>query len=87
LFALINHPYQVIFGALDAVLIVVSDIEKNSILPLLQEVVVILCELLQLVSGVLGDVVKLLLPLILDITGIAGSLGVTRMLGGIGLPL
>ncbi|KAF9257168.1 hypothetical protein L218DRAFT_965575 [Marasmius fiardii PR-910] len=78
---------HVIFGALNAVLIVVSDTEKNSLLPLLQEVIVILCELLQLVFGVLGDVVKLLLPLILDITSIASSLGVTGLLGGIGLPL
>ncbi|KAF9262250.1 hypothetical protein L218DRAFT_945373 [Marasmius fiardii PR-910] len=78
---------HVIFGALNAVLIVVSDTEKNGLLPLLQEVVVILCELLQLVFGVLGDVVKLLLPLILDVAGIASSLGVTGLLGGIGLPL
>ncbi|KAF9262240.1 hypothetical protein L218DRAFT_945364 [Marasmius fiardii PR-910] len=78
---------HVIFGALNAVLIVVSDTEKNGLLPLLQEVVVILCELLQLVFGVLGDVIKLLLPLILDIAGIASSLGVTGLLGGIGLPL
>ncbi|KAF9262232.1 hypothetical protein L218DRAFT_434567 [Marasmius fiardii PR-910] len=65
---------HVIFGVLNAVLIVVSDIERNGSLPLLREV--ILCELFQLVFRTLGDVVKLL-PLILNITGAASSLGAT----------
>ncbi|KAF9255068.1 hypothetical protein L218DRAFT_1082026 [Marasmius fiardii PR-910] len=76
---------KIIFTALNCVLKVVAEADKQVILPLLRDIVFVLCQLLGLVLGLLGGLLQCLLPLIVEIGVVVKALGVADICATVGI--